>query len=502
MSGSERSTSPYLAAWLDAHDNSPPITEWLKDLPTDVLLIIFGVMEKSQLKTVRRVCKFFCRLTSPLLFDEIYISPHERNLDVFRKISNHPELCYYPRKLVYDVQEFNSNIGQQEYYASLCQQLYVSFHDWPESFNNNIPGVAKDFLLMVSESREPAKSNPNSYAKHSTCRPVKQGLERYLQMADEAHYYLSTGEFAACLSLGLTRLNHVDIVEFQDCWTTQYLTPGEANEHLRDRRSSSGPLARAWSIWYLQPELPATITPEFEMAIMAFSLTRRPLRLLKTSPTLRVGYDLFKSNQFESYSFYQHGISAMRSLESLSLKIETRDLSLNEAEETVLEDPSEKTQSVDLLAAALRQMPGLRRLSLKGCIGANGNGLLSIYELFDQLTLPALERLNLSGMLGCQSDVSAFLQEQPRLRDLTLQEIELRDGTWADLVEDMRRFVPLNSLTLRLPLRDNGEGMLRWTEANWEASGISESIECYVLHGGENPLRRPVPSENYVDNIC
>lgn len=99
--------------------------------------------------------------------------------------------------------------------------------------------------------------------------------------------------------------------------------------------------------------------------------------------------------------------------------------------------------------------------------------MTSISEVFQNLKLPALEALDLSGMLGSAPGISAFLRDQPRLRKLSLQEIEPSEGTWADLVDDMLQWLLLDFVKLQLPLREDG-GVEIWDDKSWCCSEISE----------------------------
>ena len=69
-------------------------------LPLEVKRIILEDATKSDLKLVRLVSKDWCLAAVPLLFDQIYISPRKRDLDVFSDIIDHPILCQAPTSLI------------------------------------------------------------------------------------------------------------------------------------------------------------------------------------------------------------------------------------------------------------------------------------------------------------------------------------------------------------------------------------------------------------------
>lgn len=122
------------------------VSRWPRNLPIEVLLMVFMLLDKNHLKPLRCVAKFFERLISPLLFDTIHISPHSQNLDVFRQITEHSDLCRYPRVLIYDVQRFKANIDPREYYKELSHQLHSLRMDGSHSNIHQVDTEVEGFL--------------------------------------------------------------------------------------------------------------------------------------------------------------------------------------------------------------------------------------------------------------------------------------------------------------------------------------------------------------------
>ena len=464
----------------------PPASISTSGLICHVFLMIFKLLDKRHLKSARCACKYFEQLVSPLLFDKIYISPHKQNLNVFRQITEHPNLSRYPRELVYDVQRFKANMELHEYYQDLRHQLH-SLTMWCST--TDIHHADKDIegLLRV------VRGAPDT-EDYSTCRVVQRGLESYREKAEEEDHYNSSGQLLACLCVGLTKLPYLYKVDFQSRWDDHLFWSVDWSKSPRNLRLLSSPLARAWSPFHLKPKsrfLDANTVHEFDNVITAFSLTKRPLKVLKADFLVAVPYEKFNANSPLSRTFRQHGPAAMYYLENLSLRIDMQRYSADEGLSDLDNEPlRKKTLSVGLLAAPLFHMLRLRRLSLSGSILDDGNGLISINEVLQAVRLPALEDLTLSGMLGSATDTLAFLRAQPRLRKLHLSEFELSEGTWQGLLDDMRRWLPLKSLSLELPLRQDG-GVDLWDEDNWVDEVMSDQIEKYVLQGGENPLQVP-----------
>ena len=476
----------------EALEPLPASSRSSRDLPNEVLLMIFKLLDKDDLKSVRRACKLFGPLVSPRLFDLIYISPHGQNLDVFRNITEHPDLCRYPRELVYDVQRFKANIDRREYFKSLCHQLrrYVLRYS-----PSNIHHADKEIEGLMRMARDsPARGSPSKCECYSTGRIVQRGFETYREKAEEEDHYNNSGQLLACLCLGLTKLPYLDTVEFNSSWGDMYLSSVDWSKSPRDLSFSQSPLARAWSPFHLLPNAPsfdANTVHEFDNVISAFSLTKRPLKVLKANSFVSVPYEKFYTKSSLSRTFRKHGRAAMHHLECLRLKIDMQHYPAGQGSSDSENGFSEeKTLPVDLLAPALLNMPGLRSLSLNGSIRDDGNGLISISELFQNVTLPALEELYLTAILGSAAEILVFLRAQPRLCILNLSHIELSEGTWAGLVDDMRRWLCLESVDLELRLRQGGAVDI-WDEDAWEDEDMTGQIEHYILFGGKNPLRAP-----------
>ena len=487
MTGSEGITngSRDVAAITNGKDLEllPPFSNSTRNLPNEVLLMIFKLLDKNHLKSVRCACKFFEPLVSSLLFDKIYISPHRQNLDVFRHITDHSDLCRYPRELVYNVQRFKANIDPQEYFKDLCPQLRSLALGYPHSNIHHVDKEIENLMRM-------ARSTSTDYQHYSNYRVIQRGLETYREKAKEEDHYNNSGQLLACLCIGLVKLSNLDKVEFQSGWKYWQFRSVDWSKGPRDPSLFSCPLARAWSPFHLQPTTPslnANTVHEFDNVISAFSLTKKPLRVLKSKFEISVPWEKFHSQSSLSRTFLQHGPAAMYHLESLRLGIDKQHYPRGGSDpENAF--PGGRTLPVDLLTAALLHMPGLRLLALSGSMIDDGHGLISISDLFQAVRLPALEDVSFRGMLGSAADILAFLRAQPRLRKLDISAVELSEGTWAGLIDEMRRWLLLQSVDLCLPLRQGG-GVDLWDEDGWEDEDMADKIEHYILRRGENPLQ-------------
>ena len=69
-------------------------------LPDEVLILILAFMRKRELKCMRLMSHFFEALSTPLLFDRVYFSGFQEDLNVLKAISQHERLRYFVKEIV------------------------------------------------------------------------------------------------------------------------------------------------------------------------------------------------------------------------------------------------------------------------------------------------------------------------------------------------------------------------------------------------------------------
>ena len=87
----------------------------------EIALDIVSYLNKTQLKSVRLVSKQWCDCGSQYLFDQLYVSPHKEDLDVFNSVTQHPILSNCVRRLIYDGAEFQLSYTLLDYYKDIRQ---------------------------------------------------------------------------------------------------------------------------------------------------------------------------------------------------------------------------------------------------------------------------------------------------------------------------------------------------------------------------------------------
>lgn len=92
-------------------------------LPPELKVAVLAVLDKRDLKTVRLVSKEWNALATRPLFDRVYISCREKDMEVFEKITAHPLISTGIRELVYDCSLFGKDMSIREYFWQLQESL-------------------------------------------------------------------------------------------------------------------------------------------------------------------------------------------------------------------------------------------------------------------------------------------------------------------------------------------------------------------------------------------
>ncbi|KAL8727914.1 MAG: hypothetical protein Q9166_005740 [cf. Caloplaca sp. 2 TL-2023] len=144
----------------------------LPDLPNELLRDIADDLTCSDLKSLRIVCSRLQDFATPLIFTTVICAARRGVLDAFKALSNHPQLCQYVTKLVYDSSWFE--------------------HD------------------MVEQYEEIAKNSEKSDTSTTT-----EGREKYIQGYKEQEHILAS-ELAPALGLAIKNFSNLRRVDYAD----------------------------------------------------------------------------------------------------------------------------------------------------------------------------------------------------------------------------------------------------------------------------------------------
>lgn len=160
-------------------------------LPDELLLITLSYLNKRDLKTARVVCKTWSCCSAEYLFDKVFVSPHELNLQVFKDISQHPLLRKCVRTLEYDGAHFLPNMTFASYFTELLND--VSCHlmslggpsDNPPSPDPQIHqltslAIQRHRIDLSGDPRQATKFRRKALAKCSDFYIIQSGYREYL----------------------------------------------------------------------------------------------------------------------------------------------------------------------------------------------------------------------------------------------------------------------------------------------------------------------------------
>ena len=95
--------------------------------PPELRLEILQYVGKKDLKAVRLVNKDWSACASGYLFHRVYWSRQDLDLKVFGHIVGHTELARHVKELVFDGSQFAIDISKQQYFGTLCQQIWSCY---------------------------------------------------------------------------------------------------------------------------------------------------------------------------------------------------------------------------------------------------------------------------------------------------------------------------------------------------------------------------------------
>lgn len=445
-------------------------------MPNEILLYIFGYLEKFDLKQVRLVGQRWAYLPIERLYDRIFISHHSKDLEVLTKITNSPRLSGCVTELVVGSAYFEEIIDSAEYLDYLEEQFLELV--WEEPMSEFEDQQFKD-LLGYFDGSDPAANYPERRTEISRYPVVQTGLSWYRKAQREQQENISTREFDTRLTLGFRALSKLRTVNFQHEWnieldeipsylenlqTFPYVSP------LKPWQRQGSPLARSWHPFCVAPRCHTDdMLPELRAVMHCLTLTGKPLQCLSTS---RPASSVFSSCSLQlEYRRLEDILWPLRSLEKFDLNI-TRD--------------SVRLPLARDLPTVLHSLYNLKHLNINlddGILDGTSN-LFSFSDLLGSTppSYPHLTELRLIAIACSQPQLLSFLCAQPNLTSLTIGFIRLTEGRWAPVFCELRS-LKLQSFVLEQRLE---EGPYRRSIYNHQGGG--GSIDRYVVEGGQNPL--------------
>lgn len=186
--------------------------------------------------------KSWCSIASIYLFEKIYVSANQQDLDVFQAVAEHPSLRRHVKTLSYDGTFFYPEMAKRDYMRNLLKEKP------PESFfaldNIAYSYPNRDIEHWIRHTPRNASSN-SKWAKFLNCKFINDGFYKYQDHAYKQKELLASGKFPKILINGLKCLESLRSITVRSRW--------QELQNLDDCHTGS-PLARSWNIFHLRPK--------------------------------------------------------------------------------------------------------------------------------------------------------------------------------------------------------------------------------------------------------
>ena len=483
-------------------------------LPNEIILLILRSLEKHDLKSARLVSKTWTSLAAEFLFDQVYVSVHPENLEVFSAIARHPLLSQCIKTLRYDAVEFVEACTKEQYFWRLWYQMrrhfWYSYSDLRRLDDFALVPDYNAFRKIIASFDYnfscPGSSGIEIAWEHcKDCDFISFGYQKYRKSAALQRAQLSNGTFLESLVGGLQTLKNLSciIVDGQWSFSQKDLHP----KKLFLKRPTGSPLSRDWNLFHTCPQvwefLPHQYiqepTAKCEVAsgvdrywtiVAALLRSQRKIQTFKTANHNYYCFPpiIFDRTRKESISFYGLDIVAFSELQVLKLSI---------AQYGDVDTP-ELFPNIDGLRFLLRSMHHLRvlDLDLPDCL----RDKLLLYKSSQVFPQDGQwNRLTSLSLYGISSSAAEFLtliiRRMPALSCLQLEMIELDIGDWEGVIECMKYSMHLSRFDVTPHTHLYHRGAIEFFGCRKHGPQAGDVKRC-VESGGRHPCLRPDQSDS------
>ena len=486
-------------------------------LPLELKGIVAEFLCKSDLKTLRLVSRQWHAMTTPLLFDQVYVSPRKKDIQVFSHITKHPLLSRSIKKMICDVSTV-TDASQEDYFRRLCGQRLAMTRSLSEKDRFNSPHPRfNEFINAIIRAK---RFREHLLSKYANDEYVMEGWQVWQDLAKEEREALEHGTdgiYFSDLCYGLHRLSNLQSVIIDDGMWVQFgkyicenLDPS-GSQYIPSPSLSGSPLARSWAPWHLRPRRSNDAGfKHLSLTIQALSRTERRVKHFDCRFWVNKGlspWDFAKYNMTDSLA--QPMTIALRQLQTL--KLQTTPCRHHDTDHgnisALVYLPQLLEQLADLRCLTLGLTPAEYIDGLRLSVLTSFRGTCYSYsQVFPRHgKWERLEQLHLAGLATDGLDMLFLLLHQmPHLKRLRLRRIDLLRGSWSGVVEALRfRAVrsPWELLSLEGSLRHDG-GM--WWPCNPDLKEkeafILGNCMAYAKQGGRHPCLPPDVDESLSRN--
>ena len=141
---------------------SPQQTHW-QYLPPELTGLVAKCLYKFELKNLRFVSKQWNAMATPLLFDMVYVSPRDKDLQAFSNIAKHPVLRRSIKEMICDISEI-PELSHEDYFHNMCYELRDMTFQLSEQHPFKGPHTTLD--RFVNEVIRDTVSQPTKFSRY------------------------------------------------------------------------------------------------------------------------------------------------------------------------------------------------------------------------------------------------------------------------------------------------------------------------------------------------
>ncbi|KAI4097234.1 MAG: hypothetical protein L6R37_006847 [Teloschistes peruensis] len=242
-------------------------------LPNEIVDMILVFLPRASLKQARLVCRQWAICVEAFLVSTVYLSPREKDMEVFDNITSHPSMSKSVKHLFYDTALFR-DYSLYDYFVRLCAQLNCTGY---KRMRMEDPYVQELIATINGRPVRPGQRavarpfpSQGAFRRFQEHTAFHEGYSQYQRMVQQQNNIIHNIWLLRAWQ-GLQRLGDIHTVTLSTRWRTSlFRFPTDESEWEReqwddnevdgpflpeeaDKPGVGSPVARAWPATYLLP---------------------------------------------------------------------------------------------------------------------------------------------------------------------------------------------------------------------------------------------------------
>lgn len=520
------------------------------ELPNEIVLMVIDYLPQPCRKRMRLVCRTWAALGANGLIDRVYISPFEKDLDVFDAITRHPVFSRAIKHLVYDSAQFASDIETDaDYFRALCDctgNHRMAYMTYDTTFKPEFRDLRRAIVDSLVEPSIFLSGSQPGLQRCQTLAAFVDGYRQYLHHAKEMSI-IAAASWVDRVDRGLKQMRSVESITIRNSWNMifehrhdypqeiissfdfPHATKGYAIVDRNGMRLVGSPLARSWSPAYLQPRSIESHNDHDPIHGSPSAVSDGVVELSQVLQRINSAGMMQHIKKFvvSEYSDALGGVSPYAFLNNTGIDMQFTSLSTSlrildlKLASSIAEPARQPMLDLQIFKRFLEAAQCLESMTLFLPCREDDFEARDVHSLYhfalvfpksSTWNLPRLRGLWLHGLRASYSElVTLLVLNCPNLDYLNLSYFQLKDGYWEDIIEGLRRLPDYlaSDFDEKGLLCSTDDLFLQWadTEERYEDGdrGFSYSISKYISDGGRHPcLARDAPdsaSTKYMDRL-